>query len=66
MCDIHYFKSKKLDLGKLEKQYEKIENQESEKKGIQYNPFHITVFQNYNPIYALFFEMNENDTFDRR
>jgi hypothetical protein len=68
MCDIHYFKSKKLDLGKLEKQYEKIEKPESEKiekpesekKGIQYNPFHITELQNYNPIYSLFFEMDEN------
>jgi hypothetical protein len=57
MCDIHYLKSRKIDLGKLEKQYE---NQDSKKKEIKYNPFHITELQNYNPIYSLFFEMNEN------
>ena len=60
MCDIHYLKSRKIDLGKLEKQYIKIENQESKKREIEYNPFHMTELQNYNPIYSLFFEMNEN------
>ena len=64
--EINYFKSKKLDLGKLEKQFEKEKEKENEneKMGenetkIKYNPFEITELQNYNPIYSLFFEMNE-------
>jgi hypothetical protein len=67
--EINYFKSKKLDLGKLEKQFEKEKVGEKEKTGekekgetkkqIKYNPFEITDLQNYNPIYSLFFEINE-------
>ena len=61
--EINYFKSKKLDLGKLEKQFEEIESEkekmrENETK-IKYNAFEITELQNYNPIYSLFFEINE-------
>ena len=58
--EINYFKSKKLDLGKLEKQFENLESEKTgEKEQIKYNPFEITELQNYNPIYSLFFEMNE-------
>ena len=58
--EINYFKSKKLDLGKLEKQFENLELEKTgEKEQIKYNPFEITELQNYNPIYSLFFEMNE-------
>ena len=56
--EINYLKSKKLDLGKLKKQFEKEEKKEEKK--INYNAFNITELQNYNPIYSLFFEMNEN------
>jgi hypothetical protein len=57
--EINYFKSKKLDLGKLEKQFEKLESEKMGETKIKYNPFEITELQNYNPIYSLFFEMNE-------
>ena len=60
--EIHYFKSKKLDLGKLKKQFEKEKEREQKRereekkeigntKQVQYNAFHITELQNYNPIY---------------
>ena len=65
--EINYLKSKKLDLGKLKKQFEKEKKKEEKKeekeekeKKINYNAFNITELQNYNPIYSLFFEMNEN------
>ena len=68
--EINYLKSKKLDLGKLKKQFEKekekLEKEKQEKlekkdkKKINYNAFNITELQNYNPIYSWFFEMNEN------
>ena len=61
--EINYLKSKKLDLGKLKKQFEKEEKKEEKEekeKKINYNAFNITELQNYNPIYSLFFEMNEN------
>jgi hypothetical protein len=63
MSEINYSKSIKIDLGKIEKQFEKFEKEnekEKEKSEIKYNPFEITQLQNYNPIYSLFFEMNEN------
>ena len=49
--EMNYSKSKKIDLAYLEKQY----GEES------YNPFQIQGLQNYNPIYSLFFEMNQNN-----
>ena len=55
MTDIHYYKSKKIDLGNLTQRFQ--ENSSSHKK-IEYNPFHIHPLQNYNPIYSMFFEMN--------
>ena len=66
--EINYFKSKKLDLGKLKKQFEKEKEREEKEREeqkentinkVKYNAFHITELQNYNPIYSLFFEMNE-------
>jgi len=62
--EINYFKSKKLDLGKLKKQFEKEREKEEElsenTKKVKYNAFYINELQNYNPIYSLFFVMNEN------
>jgi len=59
--EINYFKSKKLDLGKLKKQFEKEREKNNEnKEEVKYNSFEITELQNYNPIYSLFFEVNEN------
>jgi hypothetical protein len=60
MCDIYYNKSKKIDLGKIGKDYTDV-NLESTKDSISYNPFHIRDLQNYNPIYSLFFEMNDTN-----
>jgi len=60
--EINYFKSKKLDLGKLKKQFEKEREKNNEnKEEVKYNSFEITQLQNYNPIYSLFFEVNENN-----
>jgi hypothetical protein len=55
--DIHYFKSKLLDLKHLEKTFDnEVEDIEHE-----YNPFRIDKFQLYNPIYSSFFELAENN-----
>lgn len=57
--ELNYYKSKKIDLAHLEKQYDNeinvIENQLHTYN--EYNPFKIQSLQNYNPIYSLFFEM---------
>ena len=71
MTDIHYCKSKKIDLGKLANDFRKVSNRRSDStqsvgedeseslaKKIDYNPFHIQKLQHYNPVYSLFFEMN--------
>ena len=65
MTDIHYCKSKKIDLGKLAQDFQEISNRRSdstksggESKKIEYNPFHIQNHQHYNPVYSMFFEMN--------
>ena len=55
MTDIHYCKSKKIDLGKLAQDFQEDSNIQ---KKIEYNPFHIQNLQHYNPIYSMFFEMN--------
>ena len=55
---IQYNKTKLPKLDTLEKQFEPTNSQEI---AIQYNPFKIQNLQNYNPIYSLFFEMNENN-----
>ena len=55
--DIHYRKIKKIVLEDLEKMHK-----ESESSGSTiYHPFHISKLQCYNPIYNLFFEMNESN-----
>ena len=66
---IHYYKIKKIVLEDLEKMYckkttiqyqslEKNEEQEDDTHEL-YNPFQIDKLQCYNPIYNIFFEMNE-------
>ena len=54
---INFCKKKEIDLDELEKQYtsNKIDQDNN------YNPFSITKFQNYNPIYNLYFEMDETN-----
>ena len=54
---IHYNKTKPLDLKRLEEQYIQTEND----KIHNYNPFHIQKFQNFQPIYPLYFDMNEQN-----
>ena len=60
MCDIYYNKSKKIDLGKIAQKFIS-KNEEVQTSEIQYNPFHIQNLQNYNPIYSMFFEMNDTN-----
>jgi hypothetical protein len=58
--ELNYYKSKKIDLVHLEKQYEEQMQKEmitNNTYSSQYNPFKIQRLQNYNPIYSLFFEM---------
>lgn len=64
MCDnIYYYKSKKIDLGKIEKDYTDVHRESNPNpanpESDSYNPFRIQHLQNYNPIYAMFFEMND-------
>jgi len=63
MCDIYYYKSKKIDLGKIEKDYTDVqrESNPANRESNSYNPFHIRDLQNYNPIYSMFFEMNDTN-----
>jgi hypothetical protein len=53
--NIHYVKQKPIDLGSLEKDYE----YNPEDIEYSYNPFQIKNFQNYNPIYSLYFDLTE-------
>jgi hypothetical protein len=52
---INYVKQHKIDLEALEKDYE----YNPEDFEYKYNPFQIKTFQNYNPIYSLFFDLSE-------
>jgi hypothetical protein len=55
--NIHYTKLKSLDLKYLEEHYEP-----SDLDGeVGYNPFRIKQFQNYNPVYAHYFELTEKN-----
>lgn len=54
---INYNKTKPLDLKRLEKQYIQTEDDKTH----NYNPFHIQKFQNFQPIYPLYFDMNEHN-----
>jgi len=53
--NIHYVKQKPIDLGSLEKDYA----YNHEDLEYHYNPFQINHFQNYNPVYSLFFDLSE-------
>ena len=53
--NIHYVKQKPIDLGSLEKDYEC----NPEDLEYNYNPFQLNKFQNYNPVYSLFFDLTE-------
>lgn len=52
--ELSYSKQKKLDLEILKESYTNTEK-------IDYNPFEISNLQNYNPLYKIFFTMNENN-----
>ena len=54
---IHYRKTKKLVLEDLEQMYVKS----SQELKHDYHPFHISKMQCYNPVYNLFFEMNDSN-----
>ena len=63
---IHYCKygrdiPKMIDLEYLEKQYSELVASRKTSDPESYNPFQITNLQLYNPIYKLFFELNENN-----
>jgi hypothetical protein len=66
---LNYYKTKPIDLQILEKQYSEIQYLESLKtkendqddKEETYQPYRIKKIQQYNPIYNLFFELNENN-----
>jgi hypothetical protein len=55
--NITYKKSNDLNLSILEKQYLPTEDDINN----NYNPFSVKQFQNYQPIYPLFFDINENN-----
>lgn len=62
MFQLNYNKARNIDLGKLKQQY--CEEDQESQEAIQdhnYIPFHIQKLQNYNPIYSLFFDLNENN-----
>ena len=54
---IHYKKEPTIDVIYLAKQYESG----VEPSTPEYNPFRINQLQNYNPIYGLFFDLNESN-----
>jgi hypothetical protein len=60
---LNYLKTPLIDLEEFKKQYSNIDKQFLEKEDIEvnYQPFNIEKLQTYNPIYAEFFEMNENN-----
>ena len=58
MFQLNYNKARNIDLGKLKQQY--CEEDQEAIQDHNYIPFHIQKLQNYNPIYSLFFDLNEN------
>jgi hypothetical protein len=54
---INFCKKKKIDLEELEKQY--VLNKQDQDN--EYKPFSISKFQNYNPIYNRYFEMDSTN-----
>ena len=57
---VNYHKIKKVVLEDLEKMYEESKTNPTEEKH-NYQPFHMTNLQCYNPVYDTFFEMNESN-----
>jgi len=57
LFQINFCKRKEIDLDELEKQY--VLNKQDQDN--EYKPFSISKFQNYNPIYNRYFEMNETN-----
>jgi hypothetical protein len=58
IASVNYCKSKPIDIGSL---VENWENDESAKKHSFYEPFKIHQLQQYNPIYSVFFELNDKN-----
>jgi hypothetical protein len=56
--NVNYHKIKKIVLEDLEKMYQETKTNDTEEK-CNYHPFHMKNSQCYNPIYNIFFEMNE-------
>jgi len=54
---IHYSKTNQLSLKTLEESFKPTH----EDARYEYNPFHISNLQNYNPVHAEFFELNEKN-----
>ena len=57
LFQINFCKRKEIDLDELEKQY--IPNKIDEDN--EYKPFSISKFQNYNPIYNQYFDMDDTN-----
>jgi hypothetical protein len=57
LFNIHFCKRKEIDLEELEKQYIHTKMDQDN----DYKPFSIDKFQNYNPIYNLYFKMDETN-----
>jgi hypothetical protein len=55
--DINYRKIRPLDVDGLAKQYEQSEDDTAN----QYNPFHVSEIQSFNPLYTDFFVLNESN-----
>jgi hypothetical protein len=57
---VNYYKPKNINLSLLTEQYKQTKEQNVDDS---YNPYEITKLQLYNPLYKLFFDMNENNYF---
>ena len=57
---VNYYKPKDINLSLLTEQYNQTKEQNVDDS---YNPYEITKLQLYNPLYKLFFDMNENNYF---
>jgi hypothetical protein len=57
LFQINFCKRREIDLEELEKQY--VLNKQDQEN--EYKPFSISKFQNYNPIYNRYFEMDETN-----
>ena len=63
--NVNYHKNKKVVLEDLERMYQdsdkKVKEEKEKDKQYNYHPFHISKFQCYNPVYDIFFEMNDSN-----